>query len=182
MGCGIARFGRRGLKTTETWKFWSQILSPGVLRRGAPGVLRHSAMGFGGAAPWGLEGRCTDKTLQRFIILRCASRSLVIKWDLEGQRKMINHGSVLSLRCPSKPHGAARMHDKIPQDKSTRRTSSYAGSFLIQHRFSSWHFNVYWSYKVHFHFIQSLLTQKKQFWQNWQLSQKVHGVRARTPI
>ena len=27
MGCGIARFGRRGLKTTETWKFWSQILS-----------------------------------------------------------------------------------------------------------------------------------------------------------
>ena len=33
MGCGIARFGRMGLKTTETWKFWSQILSPGVLRR-----------------------------------------------------------------------------------------------------------------------------------------------------
>ena len=22
MGCGIARFGRKGLKTTETWKFW----------------------------------------------------------------------------------------------------------------------------------------------------------------
>ena len=43
MGCGIARFGRRGLKTTETWKFWSQNLSPGVLRRGA--------MGFRGAAP-----------------------------------------------------------------------------------------------------------------------------------
>ena len=42
MGCGIARFGRRGLKTTETWKFWSQNLSPGVLRRGAPGVSRHS--------------------------------------------------------------------------------------------------------------------------------------------
>ena len=68
MGFGIARFGRRGLKTT---KFWSQILSPGVLRRGAPGVSRHSAMGFGGAAqgfrgtaPWGLEGRRTDKTLQ----------------------------------------------------------------------------------------------------------------------
>ena len=38
MGCGIARFGRRGLKTTETWKFWSQ-----GLRRGAPGVWRHSA-------------------------------------------------------------------------------------------------------------------------------------------
>ena len=71
MECGIARFGRRGLKTTETRKFWSQILSPGVLRRGAPGVSRHSAMGFGGAAqgfrgtaPWGLEGRRTDKTLQ----------------------------------------------------------------------------------------------------------------------
>ena len=52
MGCGIAHFGRRGLKTTETWKFWSQILSPGVLRRSAPGVSRHSAMGFGGAAHW----------------------------------------------------------------------------------------------------------------------------------
>ena len=50
MGCGIARFGRRGLKTTETWKFWSQNLSPGVLRRGAPGVSRHSTMGFRGAA------------------------------------------------------------------------------------------------------------------------------------
>ena len=24
MGCGIARFSRRGLKTTEVWKFWSQ--------------------------------------------------------------------------------------------------------------------------------------------------------------
>ena len=47
MGCGIARFGRRGLKTTETW---SQNLSPGVLRRGAPGVSRHSNMGFRGAA------------------------------------------------------------------------------------------------------------------------------------
>ena len=57
MGCGIARFGRKGLKTTETWKFWSQILSPGVLRR-------------------------------------CPSRSLVIRWDLEGQRQMINHWSL----------------------------------------------------------------------------------------
>ena len=26
-----------------------------------------------------------------FIILRCASRSLVIRWDLEEQREMINH-------------------------------------------------------------------------------------------
>ena len=51
MGCGIARFGRKGLKTTETWKFWSQNLSPGVLRRGAPGVSRRGAMGFRGAAP-----------------------------------------------------------------------------------------------------------------------------------
>ena len=57
MGCGIARFGRRGLKTTETWKFWSQNLSPGVLRRGAPGVSRHSTMGFRGAAPWGFKGQ-----------------------------------------------------------------------------------------------------------------------------
>ena len=106
MGSGIARFDRKGLKTTETWKFWSQILSPGVLRRGAPGVSRHSAMGFGGAAPWGLEGRRTDKTLQWFIILRCPSRSHLITRDLEGQRKMINHWSVLLVRRPSKPHGA----------------------------------------------------------------------------
>ena len=93
MGCGIARFGRKGLKTTETWKFWSQNLSPGVLRRGAPGVSRHSAMGFRGAAqgfrgaaPRGFEGQrqgvsrgsATDKRLQWFIIWRCPSRSLVI--------------------------------------------------------------------------------------------------------
>ena len=129
MGCGIARFGRRGLKTTETWKFWSQNLSPGVLRRGAPGVSRRGAMGFRGAAqgfrgaaPWGFEARrhgvsrggATDKRLQWFIIWRCASRSLVIRWDLEGQRKMINHWSVLSVLlpletpwcCALKPHGA----------------------------------------------------------------------------
>jgi len=99
MGCGIARFGRKGLKTTETWKFWSQILSPGVLRRGAPGVSRHGAMGFRGAAqgfrgaaPWGFEGRrhgvsrggATDKRLQWFIIWRCPSRSHLITRDLEG--------------------------------------------------------------------------------------------------
>ena len=43
------------------------------------------------------------------------SRSLVIRWDLEGQRQMINHWSLLSVappletpwRRPSKPHGAA---------------------------------------------------------------------------
>ena len=101
MGCGIARFGRRGLKTTETWKFLSQILSPGVSRRGAPGVSRHSIMGFWGAAQgfhgtarWGFEaqhhgvsrGSNTDKTLQWFIISRCPSRSLLIrrksqKWE-----------------------------------------------------------------------------------------------------
>ena len=99
MGCGMARFSRRGLKTTETWKFWSQNLSPGVLRRGAPGVSRHSAMGFRGAAqgfrgaaPRGFEGQrqgvsrgsATDKRLQWFIISRCPSRSHLITRDLEG--------------------------------------------------------------------------------------------------
>ena len=42
------------------------------------------------------------------------SRSLVIRWDLEGQHEMINHWSVLSVLllletpwcCPSKPHSA----------------------------------------------------------------------------
>ena len=28
MGCGIARFDQRGLKTTKTWTFWSHSLSP----------------------------------------------------------------------------------------------------------------------------------------------------------
>ena len=81
MGCGIARFGRKGLKTTETWKFWSQILSPGVLRRGAPGVLRHSTMGFWGAAPWGFEGQQQ------------------VGWDLKGRRRGFEaqqHGTGLS--------------------------------------------------------------------------------------
>ena len=50
MECGIARFGRRSLKTTEIWKFWSQNLSPGVSRRSKGGVSRHSNMGFRGAA------------------------------------------------------------------------------------------------------------------------------------
>ena len=64
MGCGIARFGRRGLKITKTWKFWSQNLSPGVSRRSRPGVSRHSTrgfeaqhQGFRGAATWGFEGQ-----------------------------------------------------------------------------------------------------------------------------
>ena len=55
------------------------------------------------------------------------------------------------------------MHVKIARDKSARRTNSYVGSILIQYRYSSWPFNVYWSYKVHFHFIQSSLTQKHSF-------------------
>ena len=113
MGCGIARFGRKGLKTTETWKFWSQILSPGVLRRGAPGVSRHSTMGFRGAAQgfrgtarWGFEaqhhgvsrGSNTDKTLQWFIISRCPSRSLVIRWCWQMAPPLET-----PWRCASKP-------------------------------------------------------------------------------
>ena len=74
MGCGIARFGRRGLKATETWKFWSQILSLGVLRRGAPGILRHSAMGFGGAAQ-GFRGTA--------------------RWGFEAQRHGVSRGGAL---------------------------------------------------------------------------------------
>ena len=36
----------------------------------------------------------------------CPSRSHLITRDLEGQREMINHWSVLSVRRPSKSHGA----------------------------------------------------------------------------
>ena len=35
MGCGIADFGRRGLKTPKTQHFWVFILSPGTSTRGA---------------------------------------------------------------------------------------------------------------------------------------------------
>ena len=99
MGCGIARFGRRGLKITKTWKFWSQNLSPGVSRRSRPGVSRHSTrgfeaqhQGFRGAATWGFEGQQhgvsrgsnTDRTPQWFIISCCPSRSHLITRDLEG--------------------------------------------------------------------------------------------------
>ena len=56
MGCGIARFGRRSLKTTETWKFWSQNLSPGVSRHSNMG-FRGAAEGFRGTATWGFEGQ-----------------------------------------------------------------------------------------------------------------------------
>ena len=81
MGCGIAHFARRGLKTAS--KFWYQILSPGVSRRGEGGVLRHGGRGFEawqegfrGTAKWGFEGRRggvlkggdTIRTSQCFII------------------------------------------------------------------------------------------------------------------
>ena len=99
MGCGIVRFGRKSLKTTEIWKFWSQNLSPGVSRRSKGGVSRHSNMGFRGAAEgfrgtatWGFEGQQhgtwrhsnTDRTPQWFIISCCPSRSHLITRDLEG--------------------------------------------------------------------------------------------------
>ena len=35
LGCGIADFGRRGLKTPQTQDFWVFILSPGTSTRGA---------------------------------------------------------------------------------------------------------------------------------------------------
>ena len=105
MGCGMARFGRRGLKTTETWKFWSQNLSPGVLRRGAPGVSRHGAMGFRGAAqgfrgaaPWGFEGRRQvgwDLKGRR----RGFEGQRQVGWDLKGRRRGFEaqqHGTGLS--------------------------------------------------------------------------------------
>ena len=48
MGCGIARFGRRGLKTTKIEeKKWSQSLSPGTSRS-----VRHPSRSHG-AAPRG---------------------------------------------------------------------------------------------------------------------------------
>ena len=56
MGCGIARFGWRGLKTTQTWKFWSQSFSPGT-SRGIERTSRDGAMGPRGAAPWDVEGQ-----------------------------------------------------------------------------------------------------------------------------
>ena len=85
--CGIANYGRRGLKTTNTWKFWSQNLSQVVSRRGGPGVSRHSRRGFKG---------------QHMIF-----------GTLRYSKKMIKHWCVLSVLpclevpscCPSKPLG-----------------------------------------------------------------------------
>ena len=56
MGCGIARFGRRGLKTPKTQHFWVFILSPGTLTRGAARESRSPAPRVQvscGAASWG---------------------------------------------------------------------------------------------------------------------------------
>ena len=67
MGCGIARFGWRGLKTTKTWKFspWDLKGHRTDLEGRRNGTSRGSAMGrrgaihFGrrGAAPWDLKVR-----------------------------------------------------------------------------------------------------------------------------
>ena len=46
MVCGIVRFGRRGLKTIQTWTFWSQNLYLGAADlgpRGGAGVWRGSS-------------------------------------------------------------------------------------------------------------------------------------------
>ena len=114
MGCGIARFGRKGLKTTETWKFWSQILSPGVLRRGAPGVSRHGAMGFRGAAqgfrgtaPRGFEAR-------RHGVSRGGATALIALTALIWRRPS---RSRLITRIPLKFRGFCRI--------STRKKSKY---------------------------------------------------------
>ena len=69
MGFGIARFGRRGLKTTETWKLWSEICPQGFW--GA------AHLGFRGTAPWGFEGR---------------------RRGFEGQRQGVSMGSAKGFR------------------------------------------------------------------------------------
>ena len=46
------------------------------------------------------RGSATDKRLQWFIISRCPSRSHLITRDLEAQRKMINHWSLLLVALP----------------------------------------------------------------------------------
>ena len=56
MGCGIADFGRRGLKTPQTQDFWVFILSPGTLTRGA-GDLDSQRRGPRLAAPRDLDWR-----------------------------------------------------------------------------------------------------------------------------
>ena len=71
MGCGIPRFGRKGLKTTKTKILVSNFVPRGFevrrtwgfearrhgVSRGGAGVSRHGAKGFRGTAPWGFEGR-----------------------------------------------------------------------------------------------------------------------------
>ena len=52
MGCGIARFGWRDLKTTQTCNFWVLILSPGTSTRSATWDLDSQRRGPRLAAPW----------------------------------------------------------------------------------------------------------------------------------
>merc|ERR1711952_558896 len=107
MGCGIAVFGRKGLKTTETRKFWSQILSPGVLRRGAPGVLRHGAMGFRGAA-------------QKTSVIYHLALSLEVPSDYQGPRGTApNDKSLKSFISGAAP----RNHMAPPLETPWRRAS-----------------------------------------------------------
>ena len=49
MGCGIARFGRKGLKPPKLENFGLKFCPQGF--RGA------AHLGFRGTAPWGFEGR-----------------------------------------------------------------------------------------------------------------------------
>ena len=53
MGCGFAGFGQRGLKTTQTWKFWSQLLSSWDLQGCRSSALQGHLSRSHGAAPRG---------------------------------------------------------------------------------------------------------------------------------
>ena len=124
MGRGRGNFDRGGLKTTKTLKFWSQNLSPGVQRRGGPGVSRHSSRGlegqqegFGGAAGGVQRGRKMGPQGKAALIEHLTALSLpavplgpwYFRWDFEGYQEMIKHRGVLSvLPCFKVPSAAPR--------------------------------------------------------------------------
>ena len=84
MGCGIADFGRRGLKTPQTQDFWVFILSPGTSTRGATWDLdsrrqgpRLAAQGTSTRGAGDLDSR-RQGTSTRKVTLGAIVRGIVI--------------------------------------------------------------------------------------------------------
>ena len=141
------------LDSNGVWysSFWSE--GPKNHRNLKILVSKFVPRGFEAQRTWGFEaqhhgvsrGSNTDKTLQWFIILRCPSRSHLITRDLEAQRKMINHWSLLLValpletpwRCPSKPlRRPSKPHGAVPRNPRCAAPQNPWGQ-ILRPKFSS---------------------------------------------